>query len=242
MKRFLHAAMLFSLVFLIAFIAKANSFDNTENTSFILLDNKERAVNWDNVKEALLLLKTPEEKDLYGQCRFIKNTNDINLSSCKLALAKPIKNADVEHVVPASMLPAASCSIDKDKREACSGDPTYKEAYHNLHNLYYTQANLNRSKGDLLFCEHGLKNKQPSGFAVGEDCVVPPDAAKGIVARATLYMSDTYKMELSAPYERLMRKWDKLYPVTEEERERAAKANKMQPKVKCNSFVVLSCK
>ncbi len=242
MKKLLHALMFFGLVFLIAFVAKANGFGSTESDKYILLDGKEKAVNWDNVKEALLLLKTPEEKDLYGQCRFIKNTNDVNLSSCKLSLDKPIKNADVEHIVPASVLPAASCSIDADKRDACSTDPVYKEAYHNLHNLYYAQANLNRSKGGKLFCEQGLKNKQPSGFALGEDCVVPPDAVKGIVARATLYMSDTYKMELSAPYARLMRRWDKLYPVTKEERERAVKANKMQPMVKCNGFVVLGCK
>lgn len=241
-KKLLEFILLVTGVVLTGYVAVETKFVHAFTTEqSIVIDNTDRAVNWDNVKEALLLLKETDEKDIYGLCLFVKGTNDINLSSCKLNLDRPIKNADVEHIVPASLLPAKQCNIDKNKRDACSSDSLYKEAYHNLHNLYYAQANLNRSKGDKLYCAEALGISQPSGFIAGKDCITPPVESRGIVARATLYMVETYKISVDDKYMRLMNSWNKRYRVTDSERKRAMAVDKMQPSIKCNKYVLPGC-
>jgi deoxyribonuclease-1 len=66
----------------------------------------------------------------------------------------------------------------------------------------------------------------------------PPEAARGQIARAYLYMSDVYKRySMSKPQRQLMNAWDKMYPVNAWECVRAKKITSLQ---KSNNNVVKS--
>lgn len=57
----------------------------------------------------------------------------------------------------------------------------------------------------------------------------PPDRAKGQVARAALYMADSYpKYRLSRQQEKLFKAWDRMYPVDEWECTRAKRIEALQ--------------
>ncbi|MBS7815940.1 endonuclease [Wohlfahrtiimonas chitiniclastica] len=50
--------------------------------------------------------------------------------------------------------------------------------------------------------------------------MMPREEIRGMVARITLYMYDRYGMRLSKQDQQLFNAWNKMYPVTEWEKER----------------------
>jgi deoxyribonuclease-1 len=91
-----------------------------------------------------------------------------------------------------------------------------------LYNLWPSDGLVNQLRSNYRF------SAPASGEKVG-DCnfwvdkkarkVTPDDDAKGIVARATLFMSDHYQIPLSKSQRRLMVAWHKMYPPSVWEKE-----------------------
>ena len=68
---------------------------------------------------------------------------------------------------------------------------------------------------------------------------MPPDRAKGSIARTYLYMSQEYGFKLSKQQNQLMTAWNKLYPVDTWECERERRIFKIQGNH--NPFVFKAC-
>lgn len=114
-------------------------------------------------------------------------------------------------------------------------DRDYRLMQADLHNLFPAVGAVNALRSNYRFMKIE-KNIAPAfPFCAmkvrrGERQAEPPDAAKGVVARATLYMGDVYapKFRLSAGQKRLMEAWDRMYPVTREECVRSARREQIQ--------------
>lgn len=68
---------------------------------------------------------------------------------------------------------------------------------------------------------------------------MPPDRAKGAIARTYLYMSQEYGFNLSKQQRNLMNAWNKQFPVDKWECERETRIHKIQGNH--NPFVYEAC-
>lgn len=94
-----------------------------------------------------------------------------------------------------------------------------------LHHLYPTDSKANSVRGNYEF-------DNVNGYPVNEEnCTAskteghggafePPNDHKGNVARALFYFSVRYDISINANQERVLRQWDKLDPIDQEERNR----------------------
>jgi deoxyribonuclease-1 len=167
----------------------------------------------------------------YCGCRYDKH-NQINLRSCGYKVQKNLKRAsrlEWEHLMPVSLwgkdFPCwknAICCKGKSQcykgRRCCREvDKNFSKIEADLHNLVPEMGELNGLRSNYRF---GLLPHIELGqFG---DCeikidsetrrVEPRPAARGLIARAYLYMSKTYKIHLSDSQLQLMRAWNALYP------------------------------
>ncbi|MCP5213369.1 MAG: endonuclease, partial [Hahellaceae bacterium] len=64
---------------------------------------------------------------------------------------------------------------------------------------------------------------------ISDNKVVPPEASRGQIARAYLYMQSAYgRYKMSKQQQQLMTAWDKMYPVSSWECERAKRIESVQ--------------
>lgn len=119
----------------------------------------------------------------------------------------------------------------KGRRCAEKVNMRYRYMQADMYNLFPAIGAVNAVRGNSQYSE------LPGEAAAFGDCQAkvranrfePPDAAKGEVARASLYMADAYDIfNLSAQQRRLFEAWDKTYPVTAWECERARRIEKLQ--------------
>jgi deoxyribonuclease-1 len=96
-----------------------------------------------------------------------------------------------------------------------------------LHHLFPTDSRANSSRGNIIFSDVNgspLKDCSSSkrGKAVNSSATAfePPDDHKGNVARALFYFSVRYTIPLSKHESEVLRRWHKLDPVDEHERQR----------------------
>lgn len=83
----------------------------------------------------------------------------------------------------------------------------------------YNFTMLPAAKSDFGSCAMKIDNRKAE----------PPERARGEIARAYLYMEETYKQySMSKAQRQLMSAWDKMYPVTDWECTRAKKIYKIQ--------------
>lgn len=166
----------------------------------------------------------------YCGCRYDKH-NQINLRSCGYQVqgnAKRAHRLEWEHIMPVSLwgkdFPcwknAVCCkgkSCYKGRRCCQEIDKNFSKIEADLHNLVPEIGELNGLRSNYRF---GLLPHIELGqFGVCEikidsetRRVEPPPAARGLIARAYLYMSKTYKIHLSDSQLQLMRAWNALYP------------------------------
>lgn len=100
-----------------------------------------------------------------------------------------------------------------------------------LHHLFPADSKLNGVRGNNWFGEvtkdTQFFNNCPSsgsrygvGTLAGEEIFEPPQAHKGHVARSLMYFAIRYDMHIDADEEALLKKWNREYPVDEDEARR----------------------
>lgn len=139
-----------------------------------------------------------------------------------------------EHIMPAQNFGKHLPCWKKGGRKACKNDPTFAKMEADMHNLVPSIGELNgdrsnfryaQAQKDMKFTQYGkcrfyvdFKNKR----------AYPRDEIKGDIARAYLYMSKTYNINLSAQERKLMEAWDKLDLISQWEKQKNTMIEKMQ--------------
>lgn len=170
----------------------------------------------------------------YCGCEYDKQGN-IDLASCGYKIQKDRKRAlrlEWEHIVPVSLWGKqfqcwneAICCNDKGEcsrgRNCCSQiNPEFAKIEADLHNLVPEIGELNNLRSNYKF---EILPKVKSGqFGVCEmkidpisHIAEPPVTVRGIVARAYLYMAETYHIPLTAEQKVLYQSWNSTFPPTE---------------------------
>jgi deoxyribonuclease-1 len=129
---------------------------------------------------------------------------------------------NIEHVYPMSWVARALRCGD---RNACRrGSARFNEIESDMHNLYPADKAINQARGSYPFRE------LPGEDWMRPDCdieidhrgraVEPRPAVRGDIARAMLYMSDRYDLEIFRRQRRLLEQWHRDDPPDEAERRR----------------------
>ncbi len=172
-----------------------------------------------------------------------------NLESCGYEVRKQIKRAsriEWEHVVPAWQFGHQRQCWQEGGRKNCSkNDKVFRLMEADLHNLTPAIGEVNGDRSNYNFSQwNGI-----DGVTYGQ-CemqvnfkdrrAMPPERARGAVARTYLYMSDEYGFKLSKQQTQLMNAWNNQYPVTDWECTRDERIAKVQDNH--NPFVYQACK
>ncbi|SNV45575.1 endonuclease [Legionella spiritensis] len=172
---------------------------------------------------------------LYCQCRFDQN-NRIDLKSCGMESGSNKKRAhrvEWEHMMPAENFGRQFrcwreklCKDSKGRaykgRKCCARiDKAFQKAEAELYNLWPANGLINQIRSNYRYSSIPSKRQTYGcGFYVDRALrkAEPPDSAKGIVARANLFMADKYGIRLSRQQKQLFDAWNRDFPVTEFER------------------------
>lgn len=134
---------------------------------------------------------------------------------------------DWEHVVPASLTPAAqmSCWVDHGRDYCERNSSAAQEILFDLHNLVPASAPLNRRRRDNRYLD---LPESTSDYGICEveyrsGAFEPPDCQKGDVARIWFYMRDTHGVVISDDEATMFTSWSTLDPVSPWELEREAR-------------------
>ncbi|MCR5537074.1 MAG: endonuclease [Succinivibrio sp.] len=158
-----------------------------------------------------------------------------DLGSCGYVIqedAKRGRRIEVEHIVPAYVFGRTEGCWVKHKgrgkgRQNCQHtSASFNRMEGDLHNLYPAVGEVNNLRGHLSPGE--VHRKSDGRFGEKIDLIIdakqglfqPPPEARGIVARAYLYMEYTYKIPIHTRTKELMLRWDDSYPPTALECER----------------------
>ncbi|MGR5178992.1 endonuclease [Vibrio mediterranei] len=172
-----------------------------------------------------------------------------DLSSCGYKVRKQQKRAsriEWEHVVPAWQFGhQRQCWQDGGRKNCTRNDQQFRLMEADLHNLTPAIGEVNGDRSNYNFsqwngvdgvsygrCEMQVNFKQRK--------VMPPDRAKGSIARTYLYMSKEYGFKLSNQQTKLMHVWNKAYPVDAWECTRNERIRRIQGND--NPFVAEACK
>jgi hypothetical protein len=119
---------------------------------------------------------------------------------------------NTEHVLPQMRL----------KRQS-----NFNESRTDLHHLFACASWINSIRGSMPFDE--IANGEKVGASERTNSSFePPERAKGIVARAALYVSMMYGVEIASKEEQTLRDWNRTYPVSSFERERSSRVAQVQ--------------
>ncbi|WP_058441783.1 endonuclease [Legionella brunensis] len=165
---------------------------------------------------------------LYCHCRF-DSKKAIDLSSCRMEEAQSIKRShrlEWEHMMPAEHFGQqrpcwreALCEKQGKRfkgRKCCELiDKQFNHMEAELYNLWPSVGLINQLRSNYRYgliptkaktygCDFGVKKENR--------IVEPADDAKGIVARANLFMASHYKLRLSDSQRQLFEAWNKMFP------------------------------
>lgn len=130
-----------------------------------------------------------------------------------------------EHVMPISAAGQHRQCWRKGGRENCQkSDPVFNRMEADMHNLVPSIGTVNGLRSNHSFGMVAGK-AVPLGACTtkigdGSRAVEPRDEVKGQAARITFYMADRYGVRLSDQQQKVLMAWDRMYPVTEWEKER----------------------
>lgn len=194
--------------------------------------------------------KLTKAKTIYCGCNiiFYENGYKPDLASCGYKIRsneQRAKRIEAEHIMPAHAIgKKRECWILGGRKECSENDPEFIYMEGDLHNLYPSIGEVNGDRSNYRFVEK-LKGKSPYGkcsvvINTKKKVASIPNRAKGIVARAYLYMSSTYKIPLTSEEINMFRYWNKKYKVTKNECIR----NKLIKEIQGNDnpFVKAQCK
>ncbi|WP_461537088.1 endonuclease [Spongorhabdus nitratireducens] len=152
-----------------------------------------------------------------------------DLKSCGYEIRKQVKRAnriEWEHVVPAwDFGHQLQCWQNGGRKNCKKKSDVFRRMEADLHNLVPSIGEINGDRSNFRFgvldyisdmygqCDFKVDFKQRRAE--------PPEAQRGKIARTYLYMDDHYsEFSLGKQQRRLMESWNKMYPVTDWERER----------------------
>ncbi|MCL9685829.1 endonuclease [Legionella maioricensis] len=165
---------------------------------------------------------------IYCGCSYKEKV--VNLASCGMQQAEPKKRAhriEWEHIMAAEHFGqkfecwrTALCEDSHGKlykgRRCCEKiDERFRHIEAELYNLWPEIGVVNQARSNYRF---NLVSGQTDylGCAMKIDTTLrraePPDTAKGVVARAYLFMAEHYGISLSASQKQLFKVWNKTYP------------------------------
>lgn len=181
---------------------------------------------------------------LYCHCRF-DSSKAIDLSSCQMDEAQSIKRShrvEWEHMMPAEHFGKqrpcwreALCEKNGKRfkgRKCCELiDKPFNQMEAELYNLWPSVGLINQIRSNYRYGT--LTNKSTTygcDFSVekGSRAVEPADTAKGIVARANLFMASHYNLRLSDSQRQLFEAWNRLFPPTAWEIEWAKQVERLE--------------
>lgn len=189
--------------------------------------------NFSAAKKIASAIFKAHRQTLYCGCAY-SSKNKVDLSSCNMQGAQAISRAhrvEWEHMMPAEHF-GRSHPCWKEKicinkktghsfkgRRCCeSVDNEFKKEESELYNLWPSVGAINQARSNYSFSL--LVNKRGFyGCEIEVDSyaksVEPPDRAKGVVARANLFMASHYGIELSNEQFELFTEWNKQFPPDE---------------------------
>ncbi len=178
-------------------------------------------------------------KTFYCGCDYVRAPGQpgaINLRGCGVTVRQDPERAqrlEAEHVFPAAMFgnfrpcwrePEGFPDCVKDNGKALTGrqccekvDPVFEAAHNDLYNLFPAEGEINGDRKDYSW---GMAPGAPSGvygrcaMKIAPDIrrAEPPAAVKGDIARAMLYMSETYGFNLADQDRQLFTAWARQDP------------------------------
>lgn len=187
-------------------------------------------VTFSTAKKIAFDLFSSHKITLYCGCSYDRE-KQIDLTSCNMNTAQHIERAnrvEWEHMMPAENFgryhqcwQEKLCVNQKTGKEykgrkCCEKiDPEFRRKEAELYNLWPAVGAVNQERSNFTFGI--LENKRGyygCEFEADRDLKIaePPDRAKGVVARANLFMADKYQVELSKEQKQLLQKWNKQFP------------------------------
>ncbi len=129
---------------------------------------------------------------------------------------------NIEHVFPMAWVTnALKCGRRKQCRETSD---RFNRIEADLHNLYPARTEINDARGAMRYGEIPGERRWDGAcdFEVDEQqrAVEPRPAARGEIARAMFYMSDTYGLIIFDRHGALLKRWHREDPVSAHERQR----------------------
>lgn len=130
------------------------------------------------------------------------------------------RRVNAEHVYPMSWV---TRQLRCGGRERCRHTSArFNLIESDMHNLYPALAEVNEARGAMAYGEipgeHHLFENCDFEIDFHKRRVEPRPQARGRIARAMLYMADTYGLTLYKRQRRLMERWNREYPPDEAER------------------------
>lgn len=195
----------------------------------------ETPANFNKAKAIALSLFAKNPLTLYCGCRYSRD-KAVDLENCQMHQAKPIERAnriEWEHMMPASQFGRHLqcwrenlCINQKTNkpfhgRKCCQKvSEEFRLTESELFNLWPAVGVINQARSNYNYAE--LVNKRglygcPFDIEQQNQLAEPPNVAKGVVARANLFMSWKYEVALSPEYKYLLLRWNKRYPPSKRE-------------------------
>lgn len=142
------------------------------------------------------------------------------------------KKINIEHVFPMSWVTKSLHCGDRKKCRRTSRRFNRIEA--DMHNMYPALAKANKSRSAMAYAMIKGEKHHYKGCDFEVDFrkrkVEPSPSARGKIARAMLYMADTYNLKLFSSQKKLMLKWHRTSPPGKAEKRRNRKIKEIQGK------------
>jgi len=137
-----------------------------------------------------------------------------------------------EHVMPAHNFGKHLQCWQEGGRKNCRKDKTFKTMEADMHNLVPAIGEVNGNRSNYRYGADTPKIGQYGNCQFEVDFkakrAYPKEDIRGDIARIYFYMSDKYNVRLSKQERRMMEVWDKLDPVSEWERIKNKRVQKLQ--------------
>lgn len=211
------ASIIFFSLFTLSTVAAPSSFDEAKKLA-------RTQVYHDQSKQG--------EGTLYCGCQWDwlgASGGRVDLNSCGYHVRKQQNRAERiewEHIVPAWVFGhQRQCWQHGGRKNCIADDPVFRTMEADLHNLAPSIGEVNGDRSNLSYGQLAGNVEYPYGqcrsridFKARE--FEPRDSVKGQVARVYFYMHDRYDLSMSEQQQKLLKVWDKQYPVTAWEQER----------------------
>jgi len=152
----------------------------------------------------------------------------VDLQACGYEVrAQPVRAArtEIEHLVSAWTLGhQRQCWQNGGRKNCVATDPVFRAMEADLHGLTVAVGEVNADRSNFNFGQLSSTPYQYGACRTRVDfkqrTAEPRDEVKGFVARVQFFMHDWYGLSMSRQQQQLFSAWDRMYPVSDWERER----------------------